>query len=249
MAVADIKVAVIGAGWIATHAHVPGHKKAEANLAAIADIVPGLAEEVAHEYRIPRAYKMTSQNNRTNRHRLHDRSEARTHDDFLESHLELWDRSDPADPKLLPGYGWIFGLGDGTVNVGLGMLNSSKAFGRTDYRALLRTWLDGTPEEWGLREENAIGPIGGAGLPMGFNRTPHYARRAAAGRRRRRRGQPVQRRGHRLRHGVRGAGRRVLAAGPRPPDGPARRRRCTAIRPPCRLIWGSTTGSAGCSPR
>ena len=38
----------------------------------------------------------------------------------------------------------------------------------------LRTWLDGTPEEWGLREENALGPIGGAGLPMGFNRTPHY---------------------------------------------------------------------------
>ena len=99
----------------------------------------------------------------------------RTHDDFLESHLELWDRSDPSSPKLLPGYGWIFGLGDGTVNVGLGMLNSSKAFGRTDYRALLRTWLDGTPEEWGLREANAIGGIGGAGLPMGFNRTPHYA--------------------------------------------------------------------------
>jgi geranylgeranyl reductase family protein len=100
----------------------------------------------------------------------------RTNDDHLESHLELWDRSDPANPKLLPGYGWIFGLGDGTVNVGLGMLNSSKAFGKTNYRALLRTWLDGTPPEWGLREENAIGGIGGAALPMGFNRTPHYDR-------------------------------------------------------------------------
>ncbi len=102
-------------------------------------------------------------------------SPARAEDHYLESHLELWDRSNPADPKLLPGYGWIFGLGDGTVNVGLGMLNSSKAFGHTDYRKLLSTWLDGTPDEWGLREENAIGPVGGAGLPMGFNRTPHYA--------------------------------------------------------------------------
>lgn len=101
-------------------------------------------------------------------------SPARADDDYLESHLELWDRTDPAKAKLLPGYGWIFGLGDGTVNVGLGMLNSSKAFGHTDYRKLLRTWLDGTPEEWGLREENAVGPVGGAGLPMGFNRTPHY---------------------------------------------------------------------------
>ena len=100
---------------------------------------------------------------------------ARTHDDYLESHLELWDSTTPGAAKLLPGYGWIFGLGDGTVNVGLGMLNSSKAFGRTDYRKLLKTWLDGTPAEWGLREENAIGGIGGAGLPMGFNRTPHYA--------------------------------------------------------------------------
>jgi geranylgeranyl reductase family protein len=100
----------------------------------------------------------------------------RADDDHLESHLELWDRVDQRNPKLLPGYGWIFGLGGGTVNVGLGMLNSSRAFGKTDYRALLRTWLDGTPEEWGLREENAIGNIGGAALPMGFNRTPHYDR-------------------------------------------------------------------------
>ena len=107
--------------------------------------------------------------------RRYYRSPARADDDYLESHLELWDRTAPGKPKLLPGYGWIFGLGDGTVNVGLGMLNSSKAFGKTDYRALLRTWLDGTPPVWGLREENALGPIGGAGLPMGFNRTPHYS--------------------------------------------------------------------------
>src|SRR2546429_87783 len=99
----------------------------------------------------------------------------RSKDDFLESHLELWDRSNPAEPVLLPGYGWIFGMGDGTVNVGLGILSTSKAFGSTDYRALLRSWLDGTPEEWGFREENAAGKIGGAGLPMGFNRTPQYS--------------------------------------------------------------------------
>jgi geranylgeranyl reductase family protein len=97
------------------------------------------------------------------------------HDDpFIEGHLELWDRTDPRHPKLLPGYGWAFPLGDGTVNVGLGMLSTSKAFRSTDYRALLRQWLDGTPEEWGYREGNAVGKVGGAGLPMGFNRTPHY---------------------------------------------------------------------------
>ncbi|HEU0090092.1 MAG TPA: geranylgeranyl reductase family protein [Pseudonocardiaceae bacterium] len=98
----------------------------------------------------------------------------RTNDDFLESHLELWDRSNPGAPKLLPGYGWIFGMGDGTSNVGLGILSTSQAYGNTDYRALLRSWLDGTPAEWGLREGNAVGKVGGAALPMGFNRTPHY---------------------------------------------------------------------------
>ena len=96
-------------------------------------------------------------------------------DDWLESWLELWDRSGPT-PRLLPGYGWIFGVGDGTSNVGLGVLNTSAAFGKTDYRAMLKSWMANTPEEWGFREENRIGPILGAALPMGFNRTPQYSR-------------------------------------------------------------------------
>jgi geranylgeranyl reductase family protein len=95
----------------------------------------------------------------------------RTDDDFLESWLELWDGR-----RLLPGYGWIFGVGDGTSNVGLGILNSSTAYGHTDYRRLLARWLGGLPAEWGFAEENATGPMRGGGLPMGFNRTPHYAR-------------------------------------------------------------------------
>ncbi|HEY0166808.1 MAG TPA: geranylgeranyl reductase family protein [Jatrophihabitans sp.] len=99
----------------------------------------------------------------------------RTDDDYLESWLELWDGPPGADDaKLLPGYGWIFGMGDGSVNVGLGVLNSSAGFQKTNYRSLLTTWLDNTPPEWGLREQNALCPTQGAGLPMGFNRTPHY---------------------------------------------------------------------------
>jgi geranylgeranyl reductase family protein len=97
----------------------------------------------------------------------------RTHDDYLESWLELWDGK-PNESDLLPGYGWIFGMGDGTVNAGLGVLNSSAGFQNTDYRKLLTSWLDNTPEEWGLREQNATCPTRGAALPMGFNRTPHY---------------------------------------------------------------------------
>jgi menaquinone-9 beta-reductase len=102
-------------------------------------------------------------------------SPARADDDYLESWLEL--RSARDLDRLLPGYGWIFGLGDGRVNVGLGILNSSNAFGRTNYRSLLIDWLGATPPDWGLADEaNADGPVLGAALPMGFNRVPHYTR-------------------------------------------------------------------------
>ncbi|HEY4465577.1 MAG TPA: geranylgeranyl reductase family protein, partial [Streptosporangiaceae bacterium] len=92
-------------------------------------------------------------------------------DDYLESWLDLWDGD-----RLLPGYGWIFGMGDGTSNVGLGLLNTSTAFGNTDYHAMLRKWLDGLPGEWGFTDDNRAGPVRGAALPMAFNRTPHYTR-------------------------------------------------------------------------
>jgi flavin-dependent dehydrogenase len=96
-------------------------------------------------------------------------------DDWLESWLELWD-GEPNRSNLLPGYGWIFGMGDGTCNVGLGMLNTSSAFGKTDYKDLLKRWLDHTPAEWGFRDENRVGDVRGAALPMGFNRQPAYSR-------------------------------------------------------------------------
>jgi geranylgeranyl reductase family protein len=92
-------------------------------------------------------------------------------DDYLEAWLDLWDGR-----QLLPGYGWIFGMGDGTSNVGLGLLNTSDAFGNIDYRALLKRWLASMPPEWGFAEENRTQPVRGAALPMGFNRTPHYTR-------------------------------------------------------------------------
>jgi geranylgeranyl reductase family protein len=96
------------------------------------------------------------------------------HDDpWMESWLELWE-GPPGRSTLLPGYGWIFGVGDGTANVGLGVLNTSSAFQSVDYKDVLRRWLDHTPQEWGFREENRVGRMGSAALPMGFNRKPHY---------------------------------------------------------------------------
>lgn len=97
-------------------------------------------------------------------------------DDYLESWLELWDKGPDGADRLLPGYGWVFGMGDGTSNVGLGLLNTSTAFQNIDYRGLLKRWLTSMPEEWGFVEDNRNKPVRGAALPMGFNRQPHYTR-------------------------------------------------------------------------
>ncbi|MDQ6740913.1 MAG: geranylgeranyl reductase family protein [Actinomycetota bacterium] len=95
----------------------------------------------------------------------------RHNDDWMEGWLELPDKA--GNP--LPGYGWVFGVGDGTSNVGLGILNSSREFGRLDYKQVLRDWTAGMPDEWGFHPDNLVGEIRGAALPMGFNRTPHYS--------------------------------------------------------------------------
>jgi flavin-dependent dehydrogenase len=94
-------------------------------------------------------------------------------DEWMESWLELWDGA-PGKSNLLPGYGWVFGLGDGTANVGLGSVSSSARSARIDYKDLLARWVAHTPPEWGFTPENQVGPVRGAALPMGFNRTPHY---------------------------------------------------------------------------
>ena len=101
--------------------------------------------------------------------------ESPRHDDpWMESWLELWDGERGASTQL-PGYAWVFPMGDGRCNVGLGMLNSSPAFGRTDYRRLMRAWLATTPPQWCFDDAHMIDRIRGAALPMALNRKPLYA--------------------------------------------------------------------------
>ncbi|MFY9589102.1 MAG: FAD-dependent oxidoreductase, partial [Actinomycetota bacterium] len=87
--------------------------------------------------------------------------------DYFESFLELW-RGD----QLLPGYGWIFPLPDGTVNVGLGLLSTSKYFQQYDYRKLVEEWATALDPEWGFSKDTQVGEPRSGPLPMGFNRAP-----------------------------------------------------------------------------
>ncbi|MFE7568755.1 geranylgeranyl reductase family protein [Streptomyces sp. NPDC057539] len=104
--------------------------------------------------------------------RRYYRSPDRSQDEYL----ELWaDLRYPGTDHYLPGYGWIFPMGDGRVNVGLGAL-PHRRHGNADLRTALDHWLARTPHAWGLREENAEGPVRSAALPLGFNRHPLYTR-------------------------------------------------------------------------
>ncbi len=91
----------------------------------------------------------------------------------MESHLELWDGK-PNESNLLPGYGWLFPMGDGIVNVGLGSVSSSKVATKLPYKKILETWISNLPPEWELLPENQLGELRSAPLPMAFNREPLY---------------------------------------------------------------------------
>jgi menaquinone-9 beta-reductase len=91
----------------------------------------------------------------------------RDRDPWIDSYLELW-RGD----ELLPGYGWVFPLADGTLNVGLGLLNTSKHFRNVNYRRLLAEWLPTVGREWGFTPADAISKPRSAPLPMAANRHP-----------------------------------------------------------------------------
>lgn len=88
--------------------------------------------------------------------------------------MESWLRLPDAQGRPLPGYGWLFPLADGTVNVGLGILDTSPQFGKLDYRGLLKQWTGALTPDWGISEETRASKILGAALPMAFNRTPQH---------------------------------------------------------------------------
>ena len=88
--------------------------------------------------------------------------------------MESWLRLPDAEGNPLPGYGWLFPLADGTVNVGLGILDTSPQFGKLDYRGLLKSWTGALTADWGIAEQTRTSRILGAALPMAFNRTPQH---------------------------------------------------------------------------
>lgn len=82
---------------------------------------------------------------------------------WITSHLEL--RS--PEGEVLPGYGWIFPLGNGDVNIGVGALATEKRPADAALRPLLAHYTNLRRDEWGFEGQprlakSALLPMGGA---------------------------------------------------------------------------------------
>ena len=84
-------------------------------------------------------------------------------DPWIESALDLRDRNG----NSLPGYGWIFPVGNGTINVGVGLLSTFKHYRDVNTTHLLNEYVHTAPEYWGISPETAVGKATGGRLPMG----------------------------------------------------------------------------------
>ena len=91
------------------------------------------------------------------------------HDDpWIESALDITDRQG----NTLPGYGWVFPLGDGKVNAGIGLLSTFRDYKSVNTSWLMEEWAHALPDFWGVDPASPeIAPVGGR-LPMGGSVQP-----------------------------------------------------------------------------
>jgi menaquinone-9 beta-reductase len=92
------------------------------------------------------------------------------HDEpWIESHLDIHDRAG----NVLPGYGWIFPVGDGRVNVGIGLLSTFNQWKEVNTSKLMDDFVAWAPDSWDIRPQTSCGPPTGGRLPMGLSVGPH----------------------------------------------------------------------------
>ncbi|WP_420639803.1 geranylgeranyl reductase family protein [Candidatus Poriferisocius sp.] len=81
---------------------------------------------------------------------------------WIESALDVRDRNG----NSLPGYGWIFPLGDGTVNVGVGLLSTFRDYTSVNTSYLMQEFAATLPDYWEIDPDRPLmDPVGGR-LPM-----------------------------------------------------------------------------------
>lgn len=89
-------------------------------------------------------------------------------DHWIESALDVRDRKG----VTMPGYGWVFPVGDGTVNVGIGLLSTFRDYRSANTNHMMNEWVRTAPAHWGLDPDAPVGEIKGGRLPMAGSVSP-----------------------------------------------------------------------------
>jgi geranylgeranyl reductase family protein len=87
---------------------------------------------------------------------------------YIDSFLDIRDAGD----KVVPGYGWIFPLGDGRVNVGVGLLSTQGRGSHVNTTKLMDAFVSQVPASWCLEPRTSCGTPTGGRLPMGLGVGP-----------------------------------------------------------------------------
>lgn len=122
---------------------------------------------------VKRALKLTSKYNGYSAIAIRaEMSAMRPDSDSLDIYLKVAFKGDQ-----LPGYGWVFPLGDGRVNIGLGYVNSYKNWQQINSTQLLSEFMATLPRQWELPsidELHKSKALQGWRLPMGFTAWPPW---------------------------------------------------------------------------
>ena len=92
-------------------------------------------------------------------------------DPYIESQLDIRDR----EGRAMPGYGWVFPMGDGTINVGAGLVSTFKGWKDVNTSRILDAYLASLPDHWNIPDDPIASPIGGK-LPMALSVGPKTGR-------------------------------------------------------------------------
>ena len=88
---------------------------------------------------------------------------------WIESALDVKDRN--GNP--MPGYGWIFPVGDGTVNIGVGLLSTFRDFKSVNTTHLLDAYAHQVAERWEIDPGNPECKATSGRIPMGGSVGPN----------------------------------------------------------------------------
>ena len=91
------------------------------------------------------------------------------HSGWFDAYLDI-----RSEGESLPGYGWVFPVGDGTVNVGVGLLSTFRGFREVNLSTLQRKFVEQLPPEWGINYETVCSKTRAGRLFMGGSVWPPH---------------------------------------------------------------------------